>query len=274
MNKKNKSAFTLIELLVVISIIAMLMAILMPALGRARQAGQKIVCAAHQRSFGVGFEAYLQDNRYVSHWGPNRGYWYVPNTRNKLMPQNSTYAYWGVAYFPYLKNRDVFHCPTSRYKLQTWNEADDTIEVYNWAHYGFNGFVSNRYISRVKRPGEVIVMQDHFEQKLDNNGDMFMVKPGESYNLTQWRNRDSLPDAIVECFRHSRSSRAVESEEPWSPKQKGYSNTLWLDGHVEPIKQSTGEDLKVFNYTGGYGNGTQSAFMGNTPEEALSRVIR
>jgi len=52
---KTKHAFTLIELLVVISVIGVLMAILMPALGKARKAAQRVTCAAHQRGFGLAF---------------------------------------------------------------------------------------------------------------------------------------------------------------------------------------------------------------------------
>ncbi|HBG27885.1 MAG: hypothetical protein A2Y10_07265 [Planctomycetes bacterium GWF2_41_51] len=54
----KKKAFTLVELLVVISIIAMLLAILMPTLSRARQGGQRIVCANHQKTIGLANQIY------------------------------------------------------------------------------------------------------------------------------------------------------------------------------------------------------------------------
>ena len=54
--------FTLIELLVVISIIAMLLAILMPALGRVKKQARKIVCMTSVRSFALGFMLYGADN--------------------------------------------------------------------------------------------------------------------------------------------------------------------------------------------------------------------
>jgi len=54
----KKKGFTLVELLVVISIIAMLLAILIPALNRARAGGQKIVCANHQKSIGIANQIY------------------------------------------------------------------------------------------------------------------------------------------------------------------------------------------------------------------------
>ncbi len=58
---KNK-AFTLIELLVVISIIAVLMSIMMPALGKVRKMAQKTVCLTSQRSIGFALSLYVGDN--------------------------------------------------------------------------------------------------------------------------------------------------------------------------------------------------------------------
>jgi prepilin-type N-terminal cleavage/methylation domain-containing protein/prepilin-type processing-associated H-X9-DG protein len=54
----KKKAFTLVELLVVISIIAMLLAVLMPALNKAREGGRKVVCANHEKSIGLANQIY------------------------------------------------------------------------------------------------------------------------------------------------------------------------------------------------------------------------
>jgi prepilin-type processing-associated H-X9-DG protein len=69
---------------------------------------------------------------------------------------------------------------------------------------------------------------------------MFCIGPGQSINIPQWRPGSSLVDThwrghdtVRECFRHSKRS-----------------NTCWLDGHVSPIKESTGEDVPVYWYTG------------------------
>ncbi len=65
---RSTRAFTLIELLVVIAVIALLLAILMPALNRAKDLGRRIVCCSHLRTMGLGNMLYAE-----SHDG-----WYVP----------------------------------------------------------------------------------------------------------------------------------------------------------------------------------------------------
>ena len=59
---RTKNAFTLIELLVVVSIIALLMALLLPALEKARDAAHIVVCANNQRQIMVALCTYATDS--------------------------------------------------------------------------------------------------------------------------------------------------------------------------------------------------------------------
>ncbi len=59
---RRKKAFTLIELLVVIGVISLLMAILLPALERARNQAYAIICRSNLKQWGIVFAAYLDDH--------------------------------------------------------------------------------------------------------------------------------------------------------------------------------------------------------------------
>src|SRR4051794_36785354 len=61
--RKNRRAFTLVELLVVIGIIAVLMGVLLPALGKARETSRRVACLSNLRQLALGVMMYEQTNK-------------------------------------------------------------------------------------------------------------------------------------------------------------------------------------------------------------------
>jgi prepilin-type N-terminal cleavage/methylation domain-containing protein len=241
---KTWRAFTLIELLVVIAIIALLMAILMPTLRAARDQAKKTVCTAHVKDLVLALKMYADDYDGKTHNSPNQGLWdnaWENPPVVKPYPPDHDMAYWGIAYFPYAKNKKIFRCPSTK-RLDDWPEWGapwglPSQQYFKYCSYGLNNYITDKKIyTQFKQQSEVIAFQDHIEQLLDDNGDMFHILPGESINLTQWRlgwRKTEFPEAVQECFRH-----------------RGDSVTVWLDAHVTEIKETTGEDIPRKWYTG------------------------
>jgi prepilin-type N-terminal cleavage/methylation domain-containing protein len=101
-------AFTLIELLVVIAIITLLMAALLPALGRARRVARMVGCQANLRQWGVVFAMYTQDGggRLPSDIGGTSGLWFLRGMQPDVNDLNA-----GHSALHGFGTRDITCCP-------------------------------------------------------------------------------------------------------------------------------------------------------------------
>jgi len=120
-----RRGFTLIELLVVIAIIAILAAILFPVFARAREKARQSSCLSNLKQIGLGIMQYVQD--------------YDEMYPGRMRGDNSgtTRVSWPILIMPYVKNQQVFRCPSLIDRGWTAFNQRDTSQQF-LCNYGYN----------------------------------------------------------------------------------------------------------------------------------------
>jgi prepilin-type N-terminal cleavage/methylation domain-containing protein len=169
-NPGRRQAFTLIELLVVIAIIAILAAMLLPALAQAKKKAQAIQCENNVKQmmlathmYAIDFQSYLPNPNWNPPWSA-RGWLYdasggsipVGTAANPLLP------YQGGLFWEYVKNPNIYWCPSvNSNTIPTFSSRAMKLSSYlmNGALVGYGAIAPNTYKQTAFRQDAIIFWQ-------------------------------------------------------------------------------------------------------------------
>jgi prepilin-type N-terminal cleavage/methylation domain-containing protein/prepilin-type processing-associated H-X9-DG protein len=203
-------AFTLIELLVVIAIIAILAALLLPALSKAKQKAWATSCISNLHQIGLGMRMFADDNNE-----------FYPQSGNKILwgqtdPDGSGLHGWMEQIISYTVNTNVYHCP-GNVQLPADNQSP-----FNY----FNGCRAAYETAGGFAP-------------VKNTQILFptaYVLSGDTIDNAQYFDRDDCDkdDYTQDCVGGEQDVPENEQVE-WQAHRKG-QNILFADGHAQWFK--------------------------------------
>jgi prepilin-type processing-associated H-X9-DG protein/prepilin-type N-terminal cleavage/methylation domain-containing protein len=242
-----REGFTLVELLVVIGIITILIAVLLPVLGKAREQANRVKCAANLRSIGQALVGYVQQYRAYP----------------CCVGGDNHFAIWPVRLRPLLGgNQDVFYCPSQDERCR-WEKVytsgpraglEDTVFGYellergiDWQRYFSYGY--NWMGASFRTSGQTGEIRDGTHRGLgmfaDSRGDHY-VNPhasGASVAGHLVASRVKVPSEMIAITDSTADGNFDYLVNPMSDYKKvgewpgkvhgGGANVLFCDGHVE-----------------------------------------
>ena len=226
--KRNRNGgFTLVELLVVIAIIAILAALLLPALCKAKAQGQSTVCKNNLGQVGKAMTMYVSDYNIYPSWGDP---W-----ENKLM-----------TYEPVSWTNNSWHCPTylGEGGLVAWQPPPPGGgDTKAWTSYSYNAFGMKGYQfsgTNGFSKGPPLGLGTMQWKSLVH--DHLVVAPSQMYAVADtrplWVQTDNgfIGSQIMKPWLLVPSLMSAKYTEGNPPHAKGY-NTLFADGHVDLVKR-------------------------------------
>jgi prepilin-type N-terminal cleavage/methylation domain-containing protein/prepilin-type processing-associated H-X9-DG protein len=212
--RNKRSGFTLVELLVVIAIIAILAAILFPVFGRARAKARQASCQSNLKQIGLAMMQYSQDYDertvpllYVVL--PKYNYWWGSFTTG-----DTAYDMNGGLLNPYMKNGQILDCPDAA-NVPVGATAQPLAYGMNFMTLGTGNMGIS--LASVSRPAETVAFADGARANAT-------LTPSEMQRFTQ-----------VTPLGQSRKNGQYPTVHG---RHNGFSNVLWLDGHVKAMKVS------------------------------------
>jgi prepilin-type N-terminal cleavage/methylation domain-containing protein len=232
------SGFTLIELLVVISIIAMLVAIMLPALQNARQSAKEVNCAANQRQIGIALttSAMERKSEYVysrDAWNSYPGWFALwPEASAKLVAEQlGTYS--PDSADSSLRFGKSLYCP-ARLREPTYQPADGVHSSYwltTFTPYFYYHAASSNWSDIKKAPPRYIDRKTELTPFASYNppqSEVLLTDGFFAYNNDAWIGWATMQPQNVWTSNHLRNpNRVLLVDEP-----EGRANQLYRDGHV------------------------------------------